>query len=1245
MRAITVLQGCVLRTGADLQFEWQAVALSGGPRSISLDPASRNTSALYVPRYTFANCTSARLSVKMWVSSNPQQVVMNNITVQTVRTPYVSAIISGGSYQTTFPDAGKAGKVVLDGSRSLDPDDPGTQWPGASLPTVPTQWDAIEWNCVDTATLLPCWPEHVHQNSHAPRTLTWNISALVAISKPRILRFTLTVENDGRKANASVTLDIKGQPVPVVMVEDVQVKYSPNTKVVLRGVGIPTSRTTEVLVYTWSACIFAASGCIEMDLAAICSTSLTKPTLVVRPDSLVPGGRYRFQLDAADTVGGGRARVVVQVNRPPRGGNVSVVPANGMAIRDTFKIQANGWSDNDIPISYSFGYVFFGVFTQLTPQTPSQSTSVILPVGPASTNFAYNLTGFVTDTFGASTKATGVPVRVHSYQISVGSSMASAATQLLSAAADSGNADQSTQLVQAFAATLNAPSSLAGAAETREVLANVLLSAVGGGGKTLSTDDIAMVGQGIASVCAKPEEMTPTSLASSYAAVEAMASFEGDISVDTVGSLASATSNMLIANTDSSVVPDAAAQKANAKNTKSIVDRLSTALLRSSEPGEPAVLVSTGSFAMKGKKDYAASLEGSLIPVAAGSNVTVKIPFGAFQRRSRGRGLAALASGPDNSAVSMKLTAWEKNPFFFADAPNSSGTASVPTSVGSDVLSVDFGDESGSNLAIQDLEDPFVIGLATSAGVNASDPDTYAFCSYWDPATEEWAIDAAAGRGNITADGTIVCSFSHLTDFGVMIGPPPTFNAPCFSCLSSFLKNPAGIFVVVTCGVLLIASFIVACCRYRRFSQLPIDQVAASTFAVKHQRVMSPDSEVDTGCCEDLSHRFRHDYPMGGICCGVPGDPFDWSQRALVFLTTLIVSLAVSISLFRDPSPDEEPECVNNCTQVDPTAPEVCVETCQEPKESTLYVSLVSAAITTPIMFGLGFLFAWLHKPVVKELTPEKTKLKVVIKTRLKLRKELKKAAKATRTPQSSPLKRAPADQGPPDGSAAPGAKYVAESAANSDNCPQNNTAAIDTGFVSKLVNKAERRTGVDLDGDGDIRVQGNAKHDKAIELASEEAKAALAATGKTLARRGIKLSLDDVKIRGHCKAMVPLCYGFLFGSGGLLLIYGIAANLGARTTKLWLLSAFASLAIKVCLVDPLKVLASVVLTTVADRFDLHSADFVLRLDKVLSARQPDLQCLMDTKVVTAEEDTVSPQTTADHVTTRETVLIERQQP
>jgi hypothetical protein len=198
--------------------------------------------------------------------------------------------------------------------------------------------------------------------------------------------------------------------------------------------------------------------------------------------------------------------------------------------------------------------------------------------------------------------------------------------------------------------------------------------------------------------------------------------------------------------------------------------------------------------------------------------------------------------------------------------------------------------------------------------------------------------------------------------------------------------------VVSVCACLLISTLGISVFRYSRYSRRDPEDIERSRFAADRKAVMSPDAVHPTTWQHDVKHRLRHDYSMGGIFCQLDGDPFDWSQRAVVFVTTLIISLMVSIMFFSTPEPDCRTECEppkDEFGQFLENEPVVCETVCVEPDKKGAYVSIVSALITTPLVFGLVSGFTWLRKPVVEVIEPDGVKLKQVINRVRKAKKEM----------------------------------------------------------------------------------------------------------------------------------------------------------------------------------------------------------------------------------------------------------------
>ena len=72
---------------------------------------------------------------------------------------------------------------------------------------------------------------------------------------------------------------------------------------------------------------------------------------------------------------------------------------------------------------------------------------------------------------------------------------------------------------------------------------------------------------------------------------------------------------------------------------------------------------------------------------------------------------------------------------------------------------------------------------------------------------------------------------------------------------------------------------------------------------------------------------------------------------------------------------------------------------------------------------------------------------------------------------------------------------------------------------------------------------------------------------------------------RPHRAALWPIIIALLVGLGGLFYIYGLAANLGAENTRVWLIAASTSFVSKMFLIQPAKVLFATGLMKCADNF------------------------------------------------------------
>lgn len=329
-----------------------------------------------------------------------------------------------------------------------------------------------------------------------------------------------------------------------------------------------------------------------------------------------------------------------------------------------------------------------------------------------------------------------------------------------------------------------------------------------------------------------------------------------------------------------------------------------------------------------------------------------------------------------------------------------SAVKDVPTTnssvISTRVLGLEYSSISGEPLRIHDLKTPFVLELSLDEGIYACEAVAaslelcsgncvprgscvnreHQYCSFFNVELDSWEIDKNSPPGHISLDGRrVICAFDHLTDVASFLGPSPVqkFNEPCFSCLSEFLQNPWGIVVVVTGFALLICTATGTACTHYRYSKRLPDAIALTKFAQARKRVIARDKNVETTLVEDVCHKLRHDFSYGGILCQLPGDPFDRFQRALLFVTTLLVTLMVSLMFFQ-PDAESDPACVEKCEQRDRTGKEVCTTVCTEPEKDGILISLATAVISLPMSVAITKTLQWLRSPIIAAVEPKEKK-------------------------------------------------------------------------------------------------------------------------------------------------------------------------------------------------------------------------------------------------------------------------------
>jgi hypothetical protein len=134
---------------------------------------------------------------------------------------------------------------------------------------------------------------------------------------------------------------------------------------------------------TWS------SG--SLDLEKVSATTPVKPVLIpaklsttvnfyVLANSLLPQSTSAFSISCSRST----AVITVTTNGPPIGGTFKVDPKEGLELSTPFDFSATQWSDTDLPITYSFGFVSptTALFSSIQSRSEIARVTSNLPGGP-----------------------------------------------------------------------------------------------------------------------------------------------------------------------------------------------------------------------------------------------------------------------------------------------------------------------------------------------------------------------------------------------------------------------------------------------------------------------------------------------------------------------------------------------------------------------------------------------------------------------------------------------------------------------------------------------------------------------------------------------------------------------------------------------------------------------------------------------------------------------------------------------
>jgi len=271
------------------------------------------------------------------------------------------AVISGGQYRKVSASSA----VTLDASQSYDKNTAnGTIEGGTHI-----------WTCENDVG-ADCRFDRAFAG--ATSVVTINPDTLFAGD---LYIFTVTVSDGVRSSSATVTIDVKPEPMPTIDVKMTAMRFDelenlgPNFGLILEGsVNVDNTEAPSwedgVATSVWdiekySSAPFQTASTIEAVSLTQLSIELANQVetfhyLVIGQDQMVGGGSYVFIFSAMYTGVNNSAlcQVTVSTNKPPTSGTLLISPGAGESITDVFDITTTGWSDDpeDYPLTYTFSY-------------------------------------------------------------------------------------------------------------------------------------------------------------------------------------------------------------------------------------------------------------------------------------------------------------------------------------------------------------------------------------------------------------------------------------------------------------------------------------------------------------------------------------------------------------------------------------------------------------------------------------------------------------------------------------------------------------------------------------------------------------------------------------------------------------------------------------------------------------------------------------------------------------------------
>ena len=357
----------------EMDFYWKFHPDFGG-KGFILDSKTRSSKTLFVSPGSLEAGRAYRLQVEGSIAGQPELSNLASVAVE-VRFNALQAALEAPKTLSVLDD------VVLDASRSADPDDPSPSDPQTPFGPFMHYWSCLNATEEEATPQGDCFEDKFGLLFPDPtdRKLTLPAGTL----RPGKYLFELQIMKEplfspsgsipGRVVALQKVIEVKDLPEDGSarrrILDSVESRAPPVQIVPLMGSIVNSNERLALessipnralygdnIAYHWEI----LEGVLDLNgYPGVLATPRNSSNLVVRKNALTPGQTYKLALTATNTLSGQSSAddIAFSVNGPPSSGSFQIVPSVGYAASTRFTLSCLGWEDDGVdPVEFEFRY-------------------------------------------------------------------------------------------------------------------------------------------------------------------------------------------------------------------------------------------------------------------------------------------------------------------------------------------------------------------------------------------------------------------------------------------------------------------------------------------------------------------------------------------------------------------------------------------------------------------------------------------------------------------------------------------------------------------------------------------------------------------------------------------------------------------------------------------------------------------------------------------------------------------------